>query len=261
MKIFDCFLYNGENLILDLRLNTLSKYIEKFIIIESRYDHQGNKKKLNFKLDKFKKFESKIIYLIIENFPEKLSNWERENFQRNYIINGLSSAGADDYVIISDVDEIPDLTKINSLDNFKFSVFEQKMYYYKINLLNKTNPFWYGSRVCKKKYLKSPQWLRSQKIKKYPFWKFNKIKWNIIKNGGWHFSFLMCPEEIKKKLASFAHSEYNNRKYTNLKKIEDSIKNKMDLFDRPILYEKNIFDKTFPDYVVNNKEKFKDWIL
>ena len=261
MKIFDCFLYNGENLILDLRLNTLSKYIEKFIIIESRYDHQGNKKKLNFKLDKFKKFESKIIYLIIENFPEKLSNWERENFQRNYIINGLSSAGVDDYIIISDVDEIPDLTKINSLGNFKFSVFEQKMYYYKINLLNKTNPFWYGSRVCKKKYLKSPQWLRSQKIKKYPFWKFNKIKWNIIKNGGWHFSFLMSPEEIKKKLASFAHSEYNNEKYTNLKKIEDSIKNKMDLFDRPILYQKNIFDKTFPDYVVNNKEKFKDWIL
>jgi len=261
MKIFDCFLYNGENLILDLRLNILSKYIEKFIIIESRYDHQGNKKKLNFKLDKFKKFESKIIYLIIENFPKKLSNWERENFQRNYITNGLSSAGADDYVIISDVDEIPDLTKINSLGNFKFSVFEQKMYYYKINLLNKTNPFWYGSRVCKKKHLKSPQWLRSQKIKKYPFWKFNKIKWNIIKNGGWHFSYLMSPEEIKKKLASFAHSEYNNRKYTNLKKIEDSIKNKKDLFDRPILYEKIIFDKTFPDYVVNNKEKFKDWIL
>ena len=261
MKIFDCFLYNGENLILDLRLNILSKYIEKFIIIESRYDHQGNKKKLNFKLDKFKKFESKIIYLIIENFPEKLSNWERENFQRNYIINGLSSAGEDDYVIISDVDEIPDLAKINSLGNFKFSVFEQKMYYYKINLLNKTNPFWYGSRVCKKKYLKSPQCLRSQKIKKYPFWKFNKIKWNIIKNGGWHFSFLMSPEEIKKKLASFAHSEYNNRKYTNLKKIENSIKNKTDLFDRPILYEKIIFDKTFPDYVVNNKEKFKDWIL
>ena len=261
MRIFDCFLYNGEKIVLDIRLNTLSEYIEKFIIVESKYDHQGNKKKLIFKIDDFKKFKEKIIYLVIENFPEKLSNWERENFQRNYIINGLSSAGADDYVIISDVDEIPDLTKINSLGNFKFSVFEQKMYYYKINLLNKTNPFWYGSRACKKKYLKSPQWLRSQKIKKYPFWKFNKIKWNIIKNGGWHFSFLMSPEEIKKKLASFAHSEYNNRKYTNLKKIEDSIKNKMDLFDRPILYEKNIFDKTFPDYVVNNKEKFKDWIL
>ena len=61
----------------------------------------------------------------------------------------------------------------------------------------------------------------------------------------------------KKKINFICTSEYNNKKYTNLKKIEDSIKNKMDLFDRPILYEKNTFDKTFPDYVVNNKEKLK----
>ena len=261
MKIFDCFLYNDENLILDIRFNTLSKFVEKFIIVESKYDHQGNKKKLNFEINNFKKFKDKIIYLVIENFPQKLSNWERENFQRNYIINGLSLASDEDYIIISDADEIPDLAMLTNLDNYKFSVFEQKMYYYKINLLNKTDPFWYGSRICKKKYLKSPQWLRNQKIKKYPFWKFYKIKWNIIKKGGWHFSFLMNPEEIKKKLTSFAHSEYNNDKYTDLKKIKDSIENKIDLFNRPVVYEKNNFDETFPDYVVNNKEKFKNWIL
>ena len=82
MKIFDCFLYNGEKIVLDIRLNTLSEYIEKFIIVESKYDHQGNKKKLTFKIDDFKKFKEKIIYLVIENFPEKLSNWERENYQK-----------------------------------------------------------------------------------------------------------------------------------------------------------------------------------
>ena len=219
------------------------------------------KKKLTFDIKNFKNFEYKIIYLVIEKFPEKLSNWQRENFQRNYIMNGLSIASDEDYIIISDVDEIPDLTKIKKLDNFKFTVFEQKMYYYKINLVNKTNPFWYGSKICKKKYLKSPQWLRDQKVKEYPFWKFYKIKWNIIKNGGWHFSFLMHSDEIRKKLTSFAHSEYNNKKYKNLKKIQNAVINNIDLFDRPILYEKDIFDKTFPDYVVNNKEKFKDWIL
>ena len=261
MKIFDCFLFNNENLILDIRFNTLSKYVDKFIVVESRYDHQGNKKKLTFDIKNFKNFEYKIIYLVIEKFPEKLSNWQRENFQRNYIMNGLSIASDEDYIIISDVDEIPDLTKIKKLDNFKFTVFEQKMYYYKINLVNKTNPFWYGSKICKKKYLKSPQWLRDQKVKEYPFWKFYKIKWNIIKNGCWHFSFLMHSDEIRKKLTSFAHSEYNNKKYKNLKKIQNAVINNIDLFDRPILYEKDIFDKTFPDYVVNNKEKFKDWIL
>ena len=102
--------------------------------------------------------------------------------------------------MISDIDEIPNFSAIKNLTNNKYSVFKQKMFYYKINLLNKTEPFWFGSKICKKKYLKSPQWLRSQKIKKYTFWKFYKIKWNIIENGGWHFSFLMTPEHIRKKL-------------------------------------------------------------
>ena len=261
MKIFDCFLFNGESLILDIRLNTLSKYVEKFIIVESKYDHQGNKKKLNFEINDFKKFKNKIIYLVIENFPRDLSNWERENFQRNYIINGLSEAKDEDYIIISDVDEIPDLSKIISLNNFKFSVFEQKMFYYKINLQNKTEPLWHGSKICKKKYLKSPQWMRNQKIKEYPFWKFYKIKWNIIKNGGWHFSFLMNVEDIKKKLTSFAHSEYNKSKYIDMEKIKNSIDNKIDLFDRPLIYEKINFDETFPEYVVKNRAKFNNWIL
>ena len=77
MKIFDCFLYNNENLVLDIRLNTLNQFVEKFIIVESQYDHQGNKKELNFKIEKFKIFKNKINYTILEEFPKNLSNWER----------------------------------------------------------------------------------------------------------------------------------------------------------------------------------------
>ena len=95
-----------------------------------------------------------------------MSSWDRENFQRDYIMNGLEKADLDDYILISDVDEIPDLTKFNLVKDFKYSVFKQKMYYYKINLLNKTEPIWYGSKICKKRYIRSPQWLRDQKIKK-----------------------------------------------------------------------------------------------
>ena len=69
MKFFDCFMYHDEDLILDIRLNTLNKFIDKFVIVESKFDHQGNEKKLNFNFDNFKKFKNKIIYLIIEKFP------------------------------------------------------------------------------------------------------------------------------------------------------------------------------------------------
>jgi beta-1,4-mannosyl-glycoprotein beta-1,4-N-acetylglucosaminyltransferase len=261
MKIFDCFLYHNEDIILDVRLNTMFAHIDKFIIVESRFDHQGNKKNLNFKIENFKTFQDKIIYLVIDEFPKNISNWERENYQRNYITKGLFEAKDDDYIIISDIDEIPDLTKLNDIENYKYTVFEQKMFYYKINLQNKTNPFWHGSRICKKKYLRTPQWIRNQKVKKFPFWKIYKIKWNVIKNGGWHFSFLMNAEQIKSKLAAYAHAEFNNENFNSLEKINYSINNKIDLFGRPINFEKIFFDTSFPDYIIKNKEKFKDWIL
>jgi len=135
------------------------------------------------------------------------------------------------------------------------------MFYYKINLLNKTYPVWFGSKMCKKKYLKSPQWLRNQKVKKFSFWKFYKIRWNFIKNGGWHFSFLMTPQKIREKIKSFAHSEFNTNDYNDLDKITNSIIKGIDIFDRDIHYQKIDFDNSFPNYIKKNKDKFKDWIL
>ena len=34
MKIFDCFLYWDEDLLLDLRLNILNDYVDYFVIVE-----------------------------------------------------------------------------------------------------------------------------------------------------------------------------------------------------------------------------------
>ena len=261
MKIFDCFLYSNEDLILDVRLNTLSDYVSRFVIVEANKDHQGKEKKLNFNINNFQKFKNKITYLVIDDFPKNLTNWQRENYQRNFISNGLHDAQEDDYIIISDVDEIPNLENIDSIKKNRYSVFEQKMHYYKFNLLNITNPNWYGSRICKKKYLKSPQWLRDQKIKKKYFFNFMRINWNIVKNGGWHFSFLLSPDDIKYKIESFAHSEFNNSKFNNIDKIKSSIENNHDLFDRNLEYKKVAIDSSYPKYILENKDKFKDWII
>jgi beta-1,4-mannosyl-glycoprotein beta-1,4-N-acetylglucosaminyltransferase len=261
MKIFDCFLYSNEDLILDVRLNTLSDYVSRFVIVEANKDHQGKEKKLNFNINNFQKFKNNITYLVIDDFPKNLTNWQRENYQRNFISNGINNAKEDDYIIISDVDEIPNLENLDSVKNNRYSVFEQKMHYYKFNLLNTTNPNWYGSRICKKKYLKSPQWLREQKIKKKFFFNFMKINWNVIENGGWHFSFLLNPDEIKNKIESFAHSEFNNSKFKNIDKIKSSIKNNIDLFDRNFNYKEVAIDSSYPKYIIENKDKFKDWII
>jgi len=261
MKIYDCFIYNNEDLILDVRFNILNEYVEKFILVESRLDHQGNKKNLNFNIKNFKKFENKIEYLIIDDFPSNFGSWQRENFQRNYISEGLKFLEEDDYIIISDVDEIPNLKQVNNLKKYKYTVFKQKNLFYKLNLINKSLPNWFGSRICKKKYLKSPQWIRDQKVKKFSVLKFYRIKWNIIENGGWHFSYLMEPKKIQEKLKSFAHSEYNSNFYTDIEKIKDAIENNKDLFNRNQKYEKIQLDNSFPDYILENKIKFQNWII
>ena len=261
MKIFDCFIYNDEDLILELRFNILDKFVHKFIVIEAKFDHQNNPKKTNFNIEKFSKFKNKIEYIVLDMFPKDLSNWGRENYQRNFISKGLHGANNEDYIIISDADEIPNLEKLQNKKIGKYTVFKQKLFYYKINLLNNTEPFWYGSKICKKKHLKSPQWLRDQKVKKYPFWKFYKMKWNIIENGGWHFSFLKSPEEIQKKIKQYAHAEFNKEKYTSLDRIKNSIENKIDLFDRKLEFKKIEINNNFPNYIIENKELYKDWIV
>tara|TARA_B100000161_G_C33508923_1_gene395409 strand:- start:48 stop:833 length:786 start_codon:yes stop_codon:yes gene_type:complete len=261
MNIFDCFIYNNEAMILDLRLSYLNKYVKKFIIVESKYTHQGNLKKNFLDLNDFKKYKDKIDYNLIDKFPENLSNWGRENYQRNFLMNSIKDLNENDYIMISDLDEIPNLRNLNSIVKSKFTAFQQTNYSFKFNLKNITFPIWYGTKLCKKKYLKSPQWLRDQKVKKYSFLKFYKIKWNIIQNGGWHFSYIMNPNEISEKIKSFSHAEYNLDKYTNIKTIEDKLSKGLDLFNRNQSYQKVELDSSFPKSFFENKNKFVKWFL
>ena len=72
MKIFDCTTFYNENLMLEVRFNILNDFVDKFVISEAKYSHSGEKKKLNFDINKFKQFKKKIIYLVIDNEPDSL---------------------------------------------------------------------------------------------------------------------------------------------------------------------------------------------
>jgi beta-1,4-mannosyl-glycoprotein beta-1,4-N-acetylglucosaminyltransferase len=263
MSIYDCFIYFDDDLVLDLRFNILDKYVDTFVVVEGKKDHQGNEKKLNFKIEKFKRFKSKIKYIIVDDFPKSDYSWDFEHHQRNAIIRGLDNAKDNDLIIISDADEIPNP---KSISNFKFenkyAIFEQKMFYYKLNLIN-DNEVWHGSKICIKKYLKSPNWLRYKvKTKRYPFYRIDKPKnAQIIKNGGWHFSFLKNPEDISKKIKSYAHSEYNKKEFSEINIIKEKINNKKDIFNRNINYKKVELNDSFPEYILENLKKYEDWII
>ncbi len=169
MRIFDCFMYYNEDVVLELRLNYLNQFVDEFVIVESTFNHRGQEKKLNFNINNFSKFKDKIKYLILDSHPPDieivndndleddksrkyiLNGYKRDHFQRNYLIHGINNADPDDIIIISDIDEIPNLEKVNlkEVQNQLF-LFNQKMCYYKFNLFQK-NYNWVGSRACKKK--------------------------------------------------------------------------------------------------------------
>tara|TARA_B100000900_G_scaffold8827_1_gene7259 strand:- start:603 stop:1472 length:870 start_codon:yes stop_codon:yes gene_type:complete len=288
-------MYFDEDLILDVRLNSLDENIDHFVIVESKFTHKGEKRNLKFDYKNFPKFKDKIIYLIYDNEPTEIkkindSDTEnekttkyifnaiyRENGQRNFITEGLKNADANDLILISDVDEIPNLRQIN-LRNFKEKLFffNQEMFYYKFNL-KLPNQNWVGTRSCKKKYLESPQWLRNIKVRNYPFYRldtiFSKTRYSNIKfidNGGWHFTNIKSPEKIRFKLKSYLHHREFEINPLSIEEIEDLIRNKKAIYDLTIDKRnqkigdgnqlENYDMKKLPTYIQNNLDKFRDWI-
>jgi beta-1,4-mannosyl-glycoprotein beta-1,4-N-acetylglucosaminyltransferase len=266
MKIFDCVTFFEEHRLMKLRLHILYDFIDHFIICESKYDHQGKKKKINFNKNKYPKFKNKITHVILEKFPKGLNPWERQALQREEILKGLKKSKDNDLILFSDPDEIPNPKKLKSIKiKKKYLIFLQDLFYYKLNLKDyKLKNKWEGTRGCLKKNLKSIDFMRQKVVKKnlkYSFWRVDKEKnIQVIKNGGWHFSYLLTPNEIQKKIMTFAHTEFNKIQFTSLKNIKFCIKHYKDLFHRPIKYKKCKIDKSFPEYIIKNKKKLSNWI-
>lgn len=270
MKIYDCFSYWDEDLLLDLRLNILNDYVDYFVIVEGNKTWQNNPKKIKFDINKYLKFKDKIIYIAVEDMPDGNNPYKRENFQRNCILRGLNKANDNDLIIISDLDEIPSPKKINYFNiSDRFAVFKQNHFYYKLNLQSTKNPYWFGSRICVKKFLKSPQWLRELKFKKRPFWRLDKYRLNnIIEDGGWHFCNLKSPEELLYKYKNLCETNdphvFNEKidtKYLDIRSIEEKIKSGKDIIGREEIYTEKKIDKSYPKYLLDNLNYYKNWIV
>lgn len=263
MNILDCVTYFDEETLLEMRLNILNDYVTKFIITEGGYDHRGKKRSLNFDINMYPKFKDKIIYQPVYDFPDLENPWSMLEYQRNYSMKEIANFDDDTYVIVSDVDEIPNPKKINEFINSKskFGVFEQLLFYYKLNMLSTSSQNWFGSKICLKKNLKSLNWLREYKIKQYPWWRIDKPKnIKILKDGGWHFSFLYDVDGIVKKISSYQHTEFDTNKIKDKTKIIEKIESGKDIFNRNYNFQRINIDDRFPEYLIKNKSKYINWI-
>ena len=290
MKIIDCTTYYSEDLMLDIRFNILNEFVDKFIIVESKFSHSGQPKKLNFDINKFQKFKDKIEYLIIENEPdgiieniENSSEIKRKNsllrIEQSYdfIMNALDDVDDNDLVCLSDNDEIPNFnSEYFKKSNNDIFIFKQLFFYYKFNLFYDLIP-WYGTKACRKKKLLSFSWLRNLKNKKYPFWRVDTLFSNlkhmnlqIVEDGGWHFTNIKTAKDIYTKLSNFGHHNEFDVSGISVEDIQKCIDNKIVNYDHKAdkslekKYNANyklrvVDDKILPNYLVKNKNKFKEW--
>jgi len=290
-------MFFDEEMLLDLRLNVMDKYVDKFVITEAIYTHSGSPKKLIFDINKFSKFKDKIIYIVVDKPPPDLfridesddnkqdtkgqklilNGYKRDNYQRQMAQQALNDIDPDDWIIINDIDEIPNLKNVDmrTIKN-KLLIFKQKIFYYKFNLLYSSVP-WFGSKACKKKNFLSPQWLRDTKHKKYPLWRlditFSKKKYNdifYINNGGWHFSNIKSPEDIEKKLLNYTHHDEFEKSGLNLEDLRKKVKEKKIIYDHSIDQKgykwgaettlRTIELSEMPDYLNENYKKYSNWL-
>ena len=270
MKIIDCVTYFDEPMLFELRKNILDKYVDIFLVIEAKYTHSGKKKKLNFNINNYLDIKNKIIYLVIDNEPDdlilgenlsssqkRINSLKRINQSYDKALDYLKICSANDIFILSDIDEIPNLEKLNIKEiNSKIILFKQKMFYYKFNLYYDLIP-WFGSKACKIKNLISPSFLRYSKSKRYPAWRidtwFSNVKHRsiqIVEDGGWHFTNIKSVEKILEKYLNFGH---HNEFEDNQIGIEDIRKM---VFEKRVGYN-HLADQRNPKKISHNSYKLK----
>lgn len=229
MKLFDCFIFNGELDLLEIRLNILYEYVDKFVILEGEETFTGLKKPLYLdeNQSRFDKFSDKITYLVAPTPSSIPCPWSRESFHRNCLIEGVLKAHEDDFIILSDVDEIPNpscfyfyLTRIN--EPFTLQLADHCFY---LNCLFVQEPEMLGSVICRKSMITKlfEKWDKSY----YGFsgvgfqqLRNNRKNFLQIPNAGWHYQNIMSDDDICKKLESFSHIECNFNEIKTLKNIQ-----------------------------------------
>ncbi|MCX6702002.1 MAG: hypothetical protein NTX96_02280 [Candidatus Zambryskibacteria bacterium] len=238
--IIDCFTFFNELDLLEIRLHALAPYVDRFVLVESPITHAGNPKPLFFEenKDRFKDFN--ITHLVSP--PMKGGSWEIEINQRGYILNGIKDADPEDIILVSDVDEIPDLKQYDGREG----IFILDLFYYYFNCF--TGDTIKGTIALKKKNIHILN-LEIDHLRKY------RRATKEVVGKGWHFSVLGSPEQIKYKIESFAHQEFNNQKFKN--EIEENRKN---LINPYYPEQKKFFIKmpSGPEWLLQNKEKYPD---
>jgi len=267
--VYDCFMFFNELELLEIRLNELDSFVDKFVLVESRLTHSGKPKPLYYEenKDKFEKFNHKIIHIISEsgNTPNP---WLNDHNQRNDIIFGLKDCNSDDMIMFSDLDEIPNT---NTLRNFFFvnelqqGVMIQcgmRLYYYYFNTESIPDRFWEGTKILRFGTFKESGHtfteLRRNNNRGFQT-RACSIPKMILNDSGWHFSYIGGIDRVRTKMESFAHQELVNQNNTNPSNIQNNLDRLGSVWEGRNLQLTIVQDDELPEYIQENKETFEQF--
>jgi len=205
----DTFMFYNELAVLELRLNLLDKYVDRFVLVESEVNHAGGPKPLYFQENKerFAKWLPKIHHIIMtaEEAPKDKDPWSREKYQRHCILRGCEGVPPEAIVMVSDVDEIPDLTKVpfEKLPHIVNSV-HMWMFEYSLDYEFTGEP-WFGTVITNYELFKrsGPNYFRD-----------NRWKFPVFQHAGWHLSSFGDAQHVWNKIQTYAHA--NDAKHQNM---------------------------------------------
>lgn len=284
--IYDCFTFFNELELLEIRLHELDSVVDKFVLVEATRTFQKKPKPLYFEENKqkFAPFLDKIIHIKVDKYPtffsqfKPVKTWHYENSQREWILKALKGCNPDDQIIISDIDEIPKAEKVQEFsEKTGIKVFEQKYLCYFLNYLctyyhiNPPNPkmvvyaqsnhngigYWRGTvMLCYQDLKKKIKTIKNARVQR----SIETPDTVVIREGGWHFSFLGGLDKIIEKLQAYSHTEFNNEYYRNPQRIKQLIEKGEDIYENGNRYQAVKIDETFPNYVLKEQAKFSHLI-
>ena len=275
---YDCFSFFNELDLLEIRLNVLSDVVDRFILVESTITHTGLPKPLFYELnkDRFASFASRIVHIVVSDFPkvpngfsQRQKAWLIENVQRNAIMQGLMNADSDDVVLISDLDEIPNPEVVRKGPSGEgIFVLQQKAFSYFMNYRNYTVPVWYGTRMMRYGSLVDPKCYANFKSCEYvvdcvndgPTPSKNRFvsDSSIIRDGGWHYSYLGGAHAVAKKVLAIAHVEFRAGRTEEY--VQKCIDKGMDVSGYGYRYYADPIEECAPQYVIEHQNALRQFI-
>jgi len=249
-KIYDCILFSNEIELLDLRLKMLDQYVDVFVLLESPWSFHGKPKEMVSDRHKYIFDNPKVRHVVYEDLPyignvngNKIRSKANEIFARNCSLRGLYDAGDEDIVMLSDVDELPNmevvLTNICRIDdeNIKYldypefpclGLYMPMFIYYVDYLATKPHVTTIISKFKNYVKFKSPGWLRKKRM--------GAIKKtggpNLVMDGGWHYSYLGGVPRIQEKLSILGSIDHCKEEFRNTEHLEKCLNEGRDLLKR-----------------------------